>query len=222
MARVVAPFDDVFAAVIAFRRRHSRLVRHLDALRGFGPEDFVGALADDVIAGEARESLERAVGEDIAAVLDVLGRDADRNIVEHRFQKFGGRCQFARQLALLRAILMRSDRPAIGQAEDLRQHRSPVRQFGDDAFRAAGKLAELLDGEIEQAPCAAQFEQFAAGHGARNLGAAEPVHFEKAVVAEDHAVLRVGHHHALVERIERRADECAAPQLCALGPAQRR
>ena len=221
-ALVVAPFDDVFAAVIAFRRRQRRLVRRLDALRGFGPEDLLGALADDVVAGEAREALERAVDEDIAAVLDVLGGDADRNVVEHRFQKFGGRCQFARQLALLRAILMRADRPAIGQAEDLRKHRSPVRQFGDDAFRAAGKLAELVDGKVEQAPCAAQFGQFAAGHGARNLGAAEPVHFEKAVVAEDHAVLRVGYHHALVERVERRADECAAPQLCALGPAQRR
>ena len=87
---------------------------------GFGPEDLVGALADDVIAGEAREALERAVGEDIAAVLDVLGGDADRNVVEHRFQELRGRCQLARQLALLGAILMRRDRPAIGQAENLR------------------------------------------------------------------------------------------------------
>ena len=53
-------------------------------------------LADDAIAGEARESFERTVGEDIPAVLDVLGGDADRNVVEHRLQKFGGRCQFAR------------------------------------------------------------------------------------------------------------------------------
>ena len=77
------------------------------------------------------------------AVLDALGGDADRNVVEHRFQKLGGRRQFARQLALLRAILMRADRPAIGQAEELRNHRMPVRQFGDDAFGPAGKLAEL-------------------------------------------------------------------------------
>ena len=222
-ALLVAPLDEVFAAVMTFRRLQRRCIRRLDALGGFRPEDLVGALADDVIAGEAREALERAVGENIAAVLDVLGGDADRNVVEHRFQELGGRCQFARQLALLGAILMRADRPAIGQAENLRQ--TTDRPSGSSVTTPSGRRAswrELLDGEAEQAPRAAQFEQFAAGHGARNIGAAEPVHFEKAVVAEDHAVLRVGHHHALVERVERRADEGAAPQLRALGAAQRR
>jgi hypothetical protein len=48
--------------MIALRRIQRRLIRGVDAFRGFGPEDLVGALADDMIAGEAREALERTVG----------------------------------------------------------------------------------------------------------------------------------------------------------------
>lgn len=51
-----------------------------------GTEYIVGALADDTVAGEAREPFEGAVGEDVAAILDVLGGDAHRNVVEHRFR----------------------------------------------------------------------------------------------------------------------------------------
>ena len=82
-----------------------RLVGRLDAGRGLGTENLVGALADDVIAGEAREALEGAVGEDVAAVLDALGGDADRHVVQHRFQELLGRGQLPRQPALLGAVL---------------------------------------------------------------------------------------------------------------------
>ena len=163
-ALLVAPFDEIFAAVMAFRRLQRRLVRNLDAPGGFRPEDLVGALADDMVAGEAGEALERAVDENIAAVLDALGGDADRNVVEHRFQELRGRRQLARQSALLGAILMGSDRAAVGQAKHLRKHRSPVRKFDDDAFRAAGKRAEFLGGKRHQAPRTPQLDQIAAGH----------------------------------------------------------
>ena len=129
--------DREFAAMITFRRLQRRLVRDVDALRGFGPEDLVGALADDMIAGEAREAFERAVGEDIAAVLDVLGGDADRNVVEYRFQELRGRGQLARQLALFGAVLMGSDRAAVRQPEDISQHRASAGHFGDEALGAA-------------------------------------------------------------------------------------
>src|SRR5437764_1119104 len=82
------------------------------ASSGFGREYSLGALAVVVIGREAREPLEGAVGKNIAAVLDVLGGDADRHVVEHRFQKLRGRSQLARELALLGAILMGGDRPA--------------------------------------------------------------------------------------------------------------
>ena len=102
---------------------------------------------------------------------------------------------------------------------------STDRPSGSSVTTPSGRRASLPNSStvrLSRPRARRSSSQFAAGHGARNLGAAEPVHFEKAVVAEDHAVLRVGYHHALVERVERRADECAAPQLRALGPAQRR
>ena len=102
---------------------------------------------------------------------------------------------------------------------------STDRPSGSSMTTPSGRRASAPNSSalsIEQAPRAPQFEQFAAGHVARNIGATEPVHFEKAVVAEDHAVLRVGYHHALVEIVEGGADECTAPQLRRLGPAQRR
>ena len=142
--------DHEFAAELAFRRIERRPVRRLDAGWLSRTEDLVGALADDVVAREAREPLERAVGENIAAVLDVLGGDADRNVVEHRFQKLRGRCKLARQLALLGAILMRRDRPAVRQRKMFDQDRSAVGQFGDQAFRAGGVVVELIDADVER------------------------------------------------------------------------
>ena len=123
---------------MAFRRLQRGLVRGGDAGGGFGPEDFVGALANNVIAREAREALERPVGENVAAVLDALGGDADRNVVEHRFQELGGGGELARQLALAGAVLMRRDRSAIGQIKMLDQHRLATGQFGDQSLGAGG------------------------------------------------------------------------------------
>ncbi len=221
-AFLVAPFDEIFAVVMAFRRLQHRLVRDLDAPRGFRPEDLLGTLADDVVAGKAREALERAVDENIAAVLDALGGDTDRNVVEHQFQELRGRRQLARQPALLGAILVGTDRPAVGQAEHLREHRSPIRQFDDDTFRKAGERAEFLGGERHQASRTAQLDQFGTGHAAGNIGAGEPIHFDEAIVAEDDAVLRIGDDHSLIEIVQGGADECAAAQFGVPGPAQRR
>ena len=219
-ALFVAALDHEFSAVITFRRLQRRLVRRLDAAGGLETENLVGALADDVIAREARETLERAVGEDIAAVLDVLGGDADRNVIEHRFQELRGRGQLARKLALLGAILMGCDRPAVRQAEIFHQHRFAVGQFGDQALRGGGLGVEFIDADIQRAALAPHFQQFRPGHVAGNIRAHQAVDFEIAVVAEDDALLRVGHHHALAEIVQGGIDEGTAPELRALEPAQ--
>ncbi|MEY9151225.1 hypothetical protein ABIF00_009209 [Bradyrhizobium elkanii] len=189
---------------------------------GLGPEDLVGALAHDVIAREAREALEGAVGEDVAAVLDVLGRDADRNVVEHRFQELRGRGELARQLALVGAIEMGRDRAAVRQRKILHQHRPAAGQLGDQSLGRRGPGEEILGAEVEHASVAAQLEQLDARHVAPDVGARQAVDVEIAVVAEHDALLRIGHHHALVQMVECRRDEGVAPQLRALGLAQRR
>ena len=120
-----------------------RLVGRLDAGRRFRAEDLVGTLADDGVAGEAREAFEGAVGEDVAAVLDALGGHADRHVVEHRFQELLGRRQLPRKLALLAAILMGRHRTAVRQREVLDQNRAPVGQFGNQAFRPVGELCRI-------------------------------------------------------------------------------
>ena len=74
-------------------RKQGGLVSRLDRRGADGAEDFVGAPADDVVAGEAREALEGTVGEDIAAVLDALGGHANRHVIKHRFQELLGRCE---------------------------------------------------------------------------------------------------------------------------------
>ena len=197
-----AALDHELGAVIAFRRLQRRLVRGVDRACGFGSEYLVGALADDMVAREAREALERAVGENIAAVLDVLGGDADRNVVEHQFQELRGRRQLARKLALLGAILMGRDRPAIRQAEILDQDRFAVWQFGDQAVRGGGLGIEFVDADIQRAALAPHLQQFRPGHVAGNVRARQAVDFEIAVVAEDDALTGVGHHHALVEIVQ--------------------
>ena len=145
-----AALDEEFAAVMAFRRLQRGLVRGGDAGRGFGLEDFVRALANDVIAREAREALKRPVGENVAAILDALGGDADRNVVEHRFQELGGGGELARQLALAGAVLMRRDGSAIGQIKMLDQHRLAIGQFGDQSLGAGGAGIKRLDAQVEQ------------------------------------------------------------------------
>ena len=127
--------DHEFAAILAALGLHRRAIGRLDAGRGVGAEDLVGALADDVIARKPREALEGAVGEDVAAVLDVLGGDADRHVVEHRFQELLGRGELARKLALIGGVLMGGDRAAIGQGEMLDHDRTAVGQFGNKTFR---------------------------------------------------------------------------------------
>ena len=127
--------DHDLAAKLAVRRMQRGVVGRFDARRGLGLEDLVGAFADDLVAGKAREALERAVGENVAAVLDALGGHAYRHVVEHRFQELLGRGKLPGKLALLAAILMRRDRAAIGQREIPDQHRAAAGQLGDKAFR---------------------------------------------------------------------------------------
>src|ERR1700683_4321012 len=111
MTRQNAPLgtalDDKFVAVLAVGRVDRRLIRRLDAGRGIGAENLIGTLADDIVAGKARERVECAIGKDVAAILDVLGGHADRNILQYRFQELLGRRQLSGKRALLAAILMR-------------------------------------------------------------------------------------------------------------------
>ncbi len=213
-------FDHEFAAMIAFRRIQRRTVGGVDAGRGLRTENLVGALAHDVIARETGEALECAVGEDVAAVLDVLGRDADRNVVEHRFQELRGRGQLARQLALVGAIEMGRDRAAVRQRKIFHQHRLAARQFRDQPVRCRRPGKEILGADVEHAAVAAQLQQFGAGHVAPDIGARQTVDLQIAVVAEYDALAHVGHHHALVQMIEGRGDKGVAPQLGASGLAQ--
>ncbi|OIQ67635.1 hypothetical protein GALL_507840 [mine drainage metagenome] len=85
-----ASLDGEFVTVLTFGRVERRAVRRHDACRRLGSEDLVGALAHDIIARIAREALKGAVGEYIAAILDVLGGHAYRHILEHRFQELLG------------------------------------------------------------------------------------------------------------------------------------
>ncbi len=138
-APLAAALDQQLAAVMAVLRQQRGLVGRLDIGRGLGLEDLVGAAADDVVAREAGEALERLVGEDVAAVVDALGGDADRHVVEHQFQELLGRGELPRQLALIGGILMGCDRAAVRQPEMLDQDRPAVRQFGDQSFRTLSR-----------------------------------------------------------------------------------
>ena len=153
-----AALDDELGAEMAFGRVERRLVRRHDAGCGPGLEDLVGALADNMVAGEARKTLERAVGEDVAAVLDALGRHAYRNVVEHRFQELLGGSQLPRKLALFAAILVGGDRTAVRQAEKLDQNRPAVGQLGDEALRAFDAPIEFIDADVEHATLPSQLQ----------------------------------------------------------------
>ncbi len=207
---------------MAVLRQQCGLVGRLDIGGGLGLEDLVGAAADDMVAGEAGEALERLVGEDIAAIVDALGGNADRHIVEHRFEELLGRAQFPRQLALVGGILMGCNRAAVRQTEIPDQDRPAVGQIADQALRALGTRVELLDAAIERAARASQRQQFPAGHAGRQFGALQAVDFEVTVVAIDDPLLRIGHDHAMAQAVQRRADIGGAAHLRALDPAQRR
>ena len=217
-----AALDEEFVTELAFRRVERGLVRRLDAGGGFGPEYLVGALADDAVAGEVREAFEGAVGEDVAAILDVLGGDAHRNVVEHRFQELRGRGKLARQPTLAGAVLMRRDRPTVGQRKMLDQDRFAIGQFGDQPLRAGSAVIELLDADVEQAALAPHLQQFRPGHVAGDVGARQPINIEVAIVAEHDSPLRIDHHDALVEMVQGGTDEGVAAELRPPGLAQRR
>src|SRR5690348_2021248 len=99
--------DAEFGAKLTIRRTQGGTICGNDAGGGCGGEYLLGALTHDMRTREAREALESAVGEYVAAVLDILCGDADRNVVEHRLQELFGRGEFARKLALLADIEMR-------------------------------------------------------------------------------------------------------------------
>jgi hypothetical protein len=151
---------------------------------------------------EKREKRSNArLAKNVATVLDALGGDADRNVVEHRFQELGGGGELARQLALVGAILMRRDRSAIGQIKTLDQHRLAIGQSGDQSLCAGGAGIELLHAHIEQVPLAPHLEQFRSGHALGHVGARQAINFKIAVIEEHDPLLRIGHHHALVQMV---------------------
>ena len=157
-----AALDHQFVAELAIGRIERGAVGRRDGGRRLRAEDLVGALADDVLARETRESLESAIGEDVAAVLDILGGDAHRDVVDDRFQKLLGGRQLLRQPALLAAILVRRHRAAVRQREIFDCDRSPVGQFGDETFAGLADAIEIFDADVEHAALAPQLEQFAA------------------------------------------------------------
>lgn len=217
-----AAFDLEFVAVVTLRRHQRRFVGLDDGGRGRRAEDILRAPADDVVPRETRETLEGAVGEDVAAILDVLGSDADRHVVQHRFEKLRGRRQFARQLALLGEVEMGRDRTAVGQLEIFDQHGPAVGQFRDEAFRLSGPGVEVLDAHIQHAAPAPHLQQLRPAHAVGDVSPRKPIDLEVAVVAVHDPCVRIGHHHTLVEVVQRGADEGIAAKPAAFGLAERR
>ncbi len=214
--------DLEFVAILAVGRRERRAIGRLDAGCRIGREKLARVLAGDVVPREAPEPLIGAIGEDIAAILDGLGGDAGRHIVQHRFQELLGGGELPRQPALLADVEMRRHRTAVGQDEMFHQDGPPVRQFGDQAVGACRLLVKLVVGNTTEHPALApQLQDVIAVHVGPEIGPRQPVDLEIAVVAEDDAPLRIRHHHALVEIVHGGGDEGVAPQLGPPGAAQR-
>ena len=95
-ARFGPALDHEFVAELTIGRFDRGAVGRRDRRRRRRLEDLVGALADDLLARQPREFFKRAIGQDVAAVLDALGGDADRNIVDDGFQELRGGRQFSR------------------------------------------------------------------------------------------------------------------------------
>ncbi len=212
--------DHDLAAKLAIHRVQRRIVGRFDARRGIGREYLVGTLADNLVTGKAREALERTVGENVAAIANALGGDADRNIVEYRLQELPGRVKLARKLALFGAILVRRDRAAIGQREILGPDRTPTGQLGDQAIGHAGVGIEILRADVEHAARAPHRQQFGPGHVRRNVGVLQSVDFEIAIIAIDDPLARIRHHDALIEIVQGGTDKGVSAQLRAFHLAQ--
>ena len=117
---------------------------------------------------------------------------------------------------------MRRDRAAVWQREMFDEDGSPIGQFADQAFRPGGVCVEIRGADVETPTLAPQLQEFGPGHGWRQIRARQAVDFEIAVVAEHDPLLRIGHDDALVQMIQRRADERILAQMRAFDPAQRR
>ena len=111
-----AALDDDFHAGIAGRRLDRVFVGLHDGPGRLRREDFIGPMADDLLARKTAELLERPVGENVLAVVDVLHRDANRNVVDHRFEEALGGGELPRQLALLAEVLVHRHEAAAGLA----------------------------------------------------------------------------------------------------------
>ena len=184
--------------------------------------DVVRALAENLLARDSHELLERAIGQDITAILDGLRGDTHRYVVNDGFQKLLGRRQLFREFALLAAILMGRDGAAVRQFEMPHCNRSAIRQFGDETFAGIRQSIELVVADVQRAARTAQIEQLGAGHSGRDIRSRQPIDLEIAVVAEDDPPMRIRHHDALIEIVQRRTDERVPAQMRTLDLAQRR
>jgi hypothetical protein len=207
-------------AILAVGRRERSAVGRLDAGSRIGREQLPRVLADDMVPREAPEPLIGAVGEDIASILDGLGGDAGRHVVQHRFQELLGGGELPRQLALLADVEMGRHRAAIRQNEIFNQDGPPVRQFGDQAVGACRLVVVLVVGDPEDPALAPQLEDVVTGHVGPEIRPRQAIDLEIAVVAEDDAALRIRHHHALVEIVHGGGDKGIAPQLRPPGTMQ--
>ena len=221
-APLTGAVDLEFVAELAVRRIERRPVGRLDAGRRDRRKQLARVLADGMVARETPEPLIGAVGEDVAAILDVLRGHAGRHVVQHCFQELLGGGELPRQSALLADVQMRRHRAAVGQHEIFHQDGPPVRQFGDQTVGACRFLVELVVGDAAKHPALApQFKDVVAVHVGPEIRSRQAVNLEIAVIAEDDAPLRIRHHHALVEIVHGGGDEGIAPQLQTPGPAQR-
>ena len=192
------------------------LVRRADARRGARRIQLVGGGADDLVAAQPGQRLERPVGQDVAAIFDALGSDADRDVVDHRFQELLGGRQLLRHPAQFAAIVMGRDGAAIGEPRELDLDAAAVGQFGNVTLRQAGVAVELVIGEIEHPAGTAQRQQISPGHSRRDLGARQFVHLEIAIVAEHDPARGIGDDDALLQLVQHGIDQHV---LAAMGAA---
>ena len=197
-------------------------IRLIDGLRSLNPIDRVRRASDDLIPADARELLKGAIGENIAAIIDAFRRDTDGNVVDHRFQEIPAVGEFVGELALFGAILMSGDEAAVGQVPVLDQNRAAVLEIADIPLALLGRAGIFLDGRLDEAPLLAQLQKIAAGHAGEKIETVETVHLEVAVVAKYDAFLRVEHHDAVGEVVERAGYKGRTPDIGMARAAQRR
>ena len=221
-ALVAMELDQQFSARLAGGRHDGVVVRLRDSLCHLGNVNFLGRMTDDLVAADAGELLERTIGQNVAAILDVLHGDADGNIVDHRLEEMSGVGKLLRQPALIGAILVRRDDAAIGELAMLDQDGASIRQLANAPVRALHSAIVFVDVAAQHTPAGAQFRQFASGYSGADIGAGKSVGLQITIVAENNALTRIDHDDADGQAIERAGDKGGAADIGVACAAQGR